>query len=106
MEYYNSGKTDNNGNIIYRVKVGKTNTFHTIDSMPIDTSWDWIMKIVKKIESFGYDSRIHGSDSGFLCDFVDVENNEIACEISDSNKKEAVVQAIVQAINHVLTKMI
>src|SRR4051812_9002764 len=45
------------------------------------SSWDWLMPVVEKIEKLGYDSRIHGNDSdgGYLCDFVDAENMEVAC---------------------------
>lgn len=56
------------------------------------TSWGWIMPVVEKIEGLGYDSRIMGnnSDGGFLCDFVDLRNDEAACKTSFSSKIEAV----------------
>jgi hypothetical protein len=64
------------------------------------TSWDWIMPVVEKIENEGFDSRIHGynSDGGFLCDFVDFENNEASCSTSYESKIEAVYKAVVQFI--------
>jgi len=64
------------------------------------SSWDWIMPVVEKIESLGYDSRIIGnnSDGGFLCDFVDIENNEAACKTSYTSKIQAVWLAVVDFI--------
>ena len=48
------------------------------------TSWDWLMPVVEKIESLGYDAFINGlycriTDSG-LSDF-EIESLEVACKI-------------------------
>lgn len=68
--------------------------------MEYHTSWDWLMQVVEKIERLGYDSRICGnnSDGGFLCDFVDAENNETACAVSYGSKIEAVYSAVTDFI--------
>jgi len=65
------------------------------------SSWGWIMPVVEKIESLGYDSRIMGnnSDGGFLCDFVDIENNEVACKTSYTSKIQAVWLAVIDFIH-------
>jgi len=61
-----------------------------------NSSWDWLMPVVEKIELKGYDSRICGnnSDGGFLCDFVDFENTEKGIGISFETKIEAVFLAV------------
>ncbi|SMC53032.1 hypothetical protein [Pedobacter nyackensis] len=63
-------------------------------------NWSSLMAVVEKIESLGYDSRIHGnySDGGFLCDFVDLENNEHGGSVSYVSKIEAVFDACVQLV--------
>lgn len=64
------------------------------------SSWDWLMTVVEKIESLGFDSRIHGnnSDGGFVCDFIDIENNEASCEVSYLSKIDAVYSAVIEFI--------
>lgn len=65
-----------------------------------NSSWDWLMPVVEKIEKMGYDSRIHGnnSDDGFICDFVDSENNEWGLAITHTTKIEAVWLAVIDFI--------
>jgi len=62
--------------------------------------WNQLMPVVSKIETLGYDSRIEGnnSDGGFLCDFVDIENKQMACETSYKSKIDAVYSAVVEFI--------
>lgn len=55
MEYYNSNKLDIQGNSIYHVKILGCNTFHTVETMPLNSSWDWLMPVVEKIESLEID---------------------------------------------------
>ena len=75
-----------------------------VDSLKYHSSWDWLMPVVERIEAIGYDSRIMGndSDSGFLCDFVDMENTEAACVLgykhNGSTKIKVVYQACVEFI--------
>lgn len=63
-------------------------------------SWGWIMPVVEKIENLGFDSRIMGnnSDGGYVCDFVDINNNEATCQISYESKIEAVWLAVLDFI--------
>ena len=70
------------------------------NTLYFDKSYDWLMPVVERIESLGYDSRIIGnnSDSGFLCDFVDIENNEISCKVSYESKLEAVYKTVIEFI--------
>jgi hypothetical protein len=70
-----------------------------------NTSWDWLMPVVDKIEKLGFDSRIHGnnSDDGYLCDFIqDNTNNEISCFVTwqdnGGTKIEATFKAVVEFI--------
>lgn len=67
-----------------------------------NNSWDWLMEVVDKIECLGYDSRIHGnySDGGFLCDFVDFDNEEVACQISYVSKIDAVYKSCIEFIEY------
>lgn len=62
-----------------------------------NSHWELLMPVVEKIEKLGYDSRIigHNSDGGFLCDFVDNDNNEIACVSNYNVPKISVVWASV-----------
>jgi hypothetical protein len=89
---------------VYKVPEGedlKYLAYHlNLNKMPYHTSWDWLMPVVEKIESLGYDSRIMGnnSDGGFLCDFVDGDNNEAACKTNYTSKLEAVYAAVVAFI--------
>lgn len=77
-----------------------------VPEMKYHTSWDWLMPVVEKIEKMGYDSRIHGnnSDGGFICDFVDSENNEWGLAITHTTKIEAVWLAVIDFINYYKTQ--
>lgn len=55
MKCHKSDKFDNFGNPIFRVKILGCNTFHTIETMPLNKSWDWLMPVVEKIESLEID---------------------------------------------------
>lgn len=64
------------------------------------SSWDLVILVVDKIEKLGYDSRILGNDSdgGYLCDFVDICNNEVAWQVSYESKIKAVYAAVIDFI--------
>lgn len=84
---------------LYSWRIGCTEPLRE-EHLNYHASWGWLMPVVEKIESLGFDSRICGnnSDGGFLCDFVDVENNEASCKVSYSSKIEAVYLTVVDFI--------
>lgn len=88
-------------------KSGKTirrrscsNSPYRLKDIQYHSSWHWIMPVVEKIENLGFDSRIMGnnSDGGYVCDFVDINNNEATCQISYESKIEAVWLAVLHFI--------
>lgn len=66
------------------------------------SDWNFLMPVLEKIEKMGFDSRIMGnnSDGGYLCDFVDIGNNEASCKISYVSKIEAVWNAVIDFIKY------
>lgn len=64
-------------------------------------NWSWLMPVVEKIETTedGFISRVTGCRiEGYLCDFVDHENTERACQFSQTSKIDAVYKAVVEFI--------
>lgn len=51
MMYHKSVHEDNQGNSIYRVKIRGSNTFHTLITMPHNSSWDWSVPVYSKIQN-------------------------------------------------------
>jgi hypothetical protein len=66
------------------------------EEMEFDTSWDWLMPVVEKIESLGFDVFINTC----VCRITDVGQDVLEdIETFDyENKKRATYQAVVQFI--------
>jgi hypothetical protein len=70
------------------------NTF--ITSYKYDTDWEWLMRVVEKIESLGYDVFINTC----VCRITDVGQNmfeDIECFVND-NKRQATYNACVEFV--------
>jgi hypothetical protein len=70
------------------------NTF--ITSYKYDTDWEWLMRVVEKIESFGHDVFINTC----VCRITDVGLNmfeDIECFVND-NKRQATYNACVEFV--------
>lgn len=67
---------------------------------PYHSDWSWLMPVVDKIESMGYDSRIFGYDSenSYLCDFVDGDNNEVAFWSSNSENPNTKIEVVYRTV--------
>ena len=51
------------------------------------SSWNWLMPVVEKIESLGFDTRIQGitEDTFYqICEITDIVNNEITYQKTNS----------------------
>jgi hypothetical protein len=73
-----------------------------IEHCKYDTSWDWLMPVVEKIEKTPelFHTRImaYADENNYLCDIVDSDNYERACQLSTGSKIDAVYRAVVQFI--------
>ena len=67
---------------------------NTFDDLLFHTSWDWLMPVVGKIESLGYDVIINGE----WCNIHSVELEDDICDISIKGKINAVYIAVVEFI--------
>ena len=70
--------------------------FFTPDEMQFATSWDWLMPVVEKIESLGYDTElVNRLDEGgnFFC-----INDSVVPQTYAETKLKAVYQAVVEFI--------
>lgn len=69
------------------------------DNILYHQSWDWLMPVVEKIERSGtlFHTRImcYADENNYLCDIVDIENNEASCQLSQTSKIDAVYKAVV-----------
>lgn len=46
---------------------GNLTTAHRADELKYNYSWDWLMPVVEKIESLGYDTNIFTDEDGCQC---------------------------------------
>ena len=57
-EVFNSGKV----NYYYYDKVSKQEIFLEAHELSYNVSWDWLMPVIEKIESLGYEVQIRSTD--------------------------------------------
>lgn len=98
----------------YEVRLSDTETFKFWDKpcwtnvreLKYHSSWDWLMPVVEKIESIGYDTRIafirernNGVDSKtHICDIEKSNNSEGIIYHKGNSKLDATYKAVVQFI--------
>ena len=72
----------------------------THKQLRFDTDWNWLMKVVEKIESLNYDFEILGGEWVIIID-CDPDRNEsdVIIETSDETKLSTVYKACLQFIN-------
>ena len=68
------------------------------------TSWDWLMPVVDKIESFEDENRCAKYNVNMLQCWVEIINNDTSEEIVEAegiNKLQATYKAVVEFIKHI-----
>ena len=68
------------------------------------TSWDWLMPVVDKIESFEDENRCAKYNVNMLQCWVEIINNDTSEEIVEAegiNKRQATYKAVVEFIKHI-----
>lgn len=78
--------------------------FYTPEEMEYHTSWDWLMPVVDKIESFEDENRCAKYNVNMLQCWVEIINNDTSEEIVEAegiNKLQATYHAIVEFIKHI-----
>lgn len=69
MVYYDSGTTDNHLNSVYRINILGSNTFHTIETIPLHKSWDFLMPVVEKINKLIIDTKKSTIGEGIIIQY-------------------------------------
>jgi len=69
-------------------------TFYLEDAM-YHKSWDWLMPVIEKIESLGYDVNIYSWGKG-ISKSCSIQG--ISIDVNNTNKLQAVYEAVVEFI--------
>ena len=79
---------------------GEDGGCRSLEDLDYHTSWDWLMPVVKKIESLNYDVQIGGGMMARIVD-IDLDRTKVMKEIEVSypTKLETTYKAVVEFIN-------
>ena len=105
-EFMGMNYGDPNDNSVMTQITPQGNEVAPIDSMKYHTSWDWLIPVVEKIESF-QDGNDGDSMRGHLYNFrieqnfvyiLDGESMDVIIEMNGDNKRDATYKAVVEFI--------
>ena len=86
------------------IEAGKRQIKYTPNEMEFHISWDWLMPVVDKIESFEDKNRCAKYNVNMLQCWVEIINNDTSEEIVEAegiNKLQATYHAVVEFIKHI-----
>ena len=90
---------EKNNKLIAEFMGAATRPKHAYEFLRYDSDWDWLMPVVEKIQSLGYEVQIRNTDC-IIFQLLDTLKYKPIVDISSGNAKDSTYDAVVEFIKY------